>query len=110
MRREGGGPIQEFYEEVFGVDLYANFFMSMCGIPIDPPRSETPLKSFGFYFVNCPNTGTLLKNDFLEAAAKHPLVTSTECMGHLSGSLSSKPPEMSQYDSRGAYWEIFGLS
>jgi hypothetical protein len=78
--REGGGPIQEFYEEVFGVDLYANFFMSMCGIPIDPPRSEKPLKTFGFYFVNCPKTGTLLKNDFLEAAKQHPLVTSVECM------------------------------
>lgn len=78
--REGGGPIQEFHDEVYGVDLYANFFMSLCGIPIDPPRSETPKISYGFYFVNCPYTGTLLKNDFLEEARKHPLVTSVECM------------------------------
>lgn len=62
------------------MDLYANFFMSLCGIPIDPPRSETPKISYGFYFVNCPYTGTLLKNDFLEAARKHPLVTAVECM------------------------------
>eukprot|EP01134_Creolimax_fragrantissima_P002773 CFRG2773T1 len=72
--REGGGPIQEFYLDVYGVDLYANFFLSLCGIEINPPRSEEPLTSQVFYYVNCPKTGKLERNDFLEEAKKDPLV------------------------------------
>jgi hypothetical protein len=41
----GGGPVPQFHQDVYGVDMYINFFMALCGIPINPPKPPKPLCS-----------------------------------------------------------------
>jgi len=56
--RQGGGSLQDFYQEMFGVDFFANFFISTFNIPINPP-----LKTSDFvmadYSITVPKSGIL---------------------------------------------------
>ena len=58
-----------FNTEVWGVNLAENYFVSMMGIPINPPRHDKAIKCMAEYYVNCPTTGTLNKANFFDGGA-----------------------------------------
>ncbi|KNC73051.1 hypothetical protein SARC_14389, partial [Sphaeroforma arctica JP610] len=66
--RLGGGPTNMFNVKCWGVDLAQNYFLSMMGIPINPPRFDSLAMSCAEYFINCPTTGTIETCDFLDDA------------------------------------------
>jgi len=75
--RQGGGPNQMFNELMCGVDIFGNFLMSSCGIPINMPRRE-PEFAMGDYSITAPRTGILVDTSFMEHIEKHPNVVESE--------------------------------
>jgi len=69
--RMGGGRTYQFHKEVWGVDIFLNFFMSCLNIPINPPRPEQPLCAMADYEVSSPTTGILLNTDWLNHVKEH---------------------------------------
>eukprot|EP01135_Chromosphaera_perkinsii_P003988 Nk52_evm1s266 gene=Nk52_evmTU1s266 len=70
--RMGGGEVNNFNTQVWGVNLFENFLLSACGIPINPPRASYPLSFQSHYFVNAETTGTVANNTFLDHLKHHP--------------------------------------
>eukprot|EP00126_Sphaerothecum_destruens_P007358 Sdes_comp19815_c0_seq1m11958 len=72
--RMGGGCVNEFNTQVYGVNLFENFLLSAAGIPINPPVPLNPLCYQSHYFVNAQITGTVAHTKFLEPLKHHPNV------------------------------------
>ncbi|KNC79247.1 hypothetical protein SARC_08357 [Sphaeroforma arctica JP610] len=70
--RMGGGPVPQFHQDVYGCDMYMNFFLALCNIPINPPVPEEPLCTLVSYWIATPTTGTLNSLSFLDAIKAHP--------------------------------------
>ncbi|KNC79057.1 hypothetical protein SARC_08544 [Sphaeroforma arctica JP610] len=70
--RMGGGPVPQFHMDAYGVDMYLNFFLALCDIPINPPLPKEPLCTLVSYWIASPTTGTLNSLDFLEKVKAHP--------------------------------------
>eukprot|EP00123_Amoebidium_parasiticum_P011214 comp20581_c0_seq1/m.26497 comp20581_c0_seq1/g.26497 ORF comp20581_c0_seq1/g.26497 comp20581_c0_seq1/m.26497 type:complete len:488 (-) comp20581_c0_seq1:288-1751(-) len=79
--RMGGGRTHLFHKEVYGVDIFENFFLSALNIPINPPRASVPKCAIGDYEICAEKTGVLLHTRFLDHIKNHPNVT--ECKVHL---------------------------
>ena len=73
--RQGGGSMQIFNSEIYGVDIFANFFISACNIPINPPRSSAT-HGMADYSITCPKTGILMDTNFIDEIKLHPKVIS----------------------------------
>jgi len=70
--RQGGGSMQEFNMAMFDVDIFANFFISTFGIPINPPRAEPAHCAMADYSITCSKTGILRDIDFFETIRNYP--------------------------------------
>eukprot|EP00123_Amoebidium_parasiticum_P011896 comp20974_c0_seq1/m.28084 comp20974_c0_seq1/g.28084 ORF comp20974_c0_seq1/g.28084 comp20974_c0_seq1/m.28084 type:complete len:498 (-) comp20974_c0_seq1:371-1864(-) len=73
--RVGGGQLSQWYQQVYGVSLDLNFFLSACGVPINPPCSETPQCALADYFIIPNKSGKLANTEFLDYLLTHPNVT-----------------------------------
>lgn len=71
--RQGGGSMQEFNMHMHEVDVFANFFISTFGIPINPPRTEA-VCCMADFSITCETTGILMDLDFMESISAHPAV------------------------------------
>jgi len=69
--RQGGGPNQVFNIEMCGVDIFANFFMAMMNIPINPPRHE-PSFAMADYAITSPFSGVLVDDKHADHIRAHP--------------------------------------
>eukprot|EP00121_Abeoforma_whisleri_P016741 Awhi_evm1s15349 len=74
--RMGGGRTHKFNKECMGVDLFDNFVMTACGIPINPPKPSEPILALADYDVCCEVTGTLVEDDWLSNVTDHPNLVS----------------------------------
>eukprot|EP01134_Creolimax_fragrantissima_P007040 CFRG7040T1 len=57
--RMGGGHTYLFHKEIWGVDLFNEFFMSSVGVPINPPRATEPMCGMGDFDIVCSKTGVM---------------------------------------------------
>eukprot|EP00121_Abeoforma_whisleri_P002342 Awhi_evm1s2097 len=70
--RMGGGRTHKFNLECMGVDLFDNFVLTACGIPVNPPKPTEPLCALADYDVCCEVTGTLAEDNWLSNVSDHP--------------------------------------
>lgn len=69
--RIGGGATNETHVACWGVDPMFEFAMCMMDIPINPPRSEAPLVTYGYLLPNAEVTGHLAEQvTFLDLTKK----------------------------------------
>lgn len=69
--RVGGGATNETHVACWGVDPMFEFAMSMLDVPINPPRAERPLVTYGYLLPNAEVTGYLAEDiTFLDVAKK----------------------------------------
>eukprot|EP00123_Amoebidium_parasiticum_P012913 comp21654_c0_seq1/m.30444 comp21654_c0_seq1/g.30444 ORF comp21654_c0_seq1/g.30444 comp21654_c0_seq1/m.30444 type:complete len:484 (-) comp21654_c0_seq1:502-1953(-) len=76
--RVGGECIRPFNKAVYGVDLLVNNILAAFGVPINPPRSETPQCGNVLYAVCADKTGVLMNDRFLDHIKGHPTVFDCE--------------------------------
>jgi len=103
--RQGGGPNQVFNLEMHGVNIFANFFMSACGIPINPPSKETTL-CMADYAITALRTGVLVDDRHMDAIRAHPAVVVVNDFvkpgGKVSGIDSGFPSWINQFIVKGS--------
>eukprot|EP00123_Amoebidium_parasiticum_P013193 comp21821_c2_seq1/m.31090 comp21821_c2_seq1/g.31090 ORF comp21821_c2_seq1/g.31090 comp21821_c2_seq1/m.31090 type:complete len:528 (-) comp21821_c2_seq1:387-1970(-) len=75
--RVGGGQISQYYKIIYGVALDINFFLTACGVPINPPRSPAKC-ALADYFVIPNHTGYLASTGFLDYMKDNPHVIRTQ--------------------------------
>jgi len=67
--RVGGGATQDTHVACWGVDPMFEFALSMLDVPINPPRSQEPLVTYGYLLPNAEVTGHMHEElTFLEKA------------------------------------------
>jgi hypothetical protein len=76
--RMGGGRTHMWHKQVYGVDLFDNFFLASCNIPIDPPRAEKPICALADFDYAAPRTGILKHTDWMDGIQDHPNVVWAE--------------------------------
>lgn len=76
--RVGGGNVQNFQENVYGVDMFANSFLLSMGVPVNPPSSK-PRFGMSDYSFTCGRTGTLMDDTFPERILAIPGVMYSSC-------------------------------
>eukprot|EP00123_Amoebidium_parasiticum_P009713 comp19661_c0_seq1/m.23282 comp19661_c0_seq1/g.23282 ORF comp19661_c0_seq1/g.23282 comp19661_c0_seq1/m.23282 type:complete len:483 (-) comp19661_c0_seq1:147-1595(-) len=64
--RMGGGRTHKFHKDVFDVNMFDNFLMTACGIPICPPVAPEPLCALAEYEVCSEKTGVQLHDRWLD--------------------------------------------
>merc|ERR1711916_367763 len=69
----GGGCMQEFNLEIYGVDVFANFFLSTFGIPINPPTLPAQC-AMADYSITCEKTGIISSLEPFNLIREHPNV------------------------------------
>ncbi|KNC75337.1 hypothetical protein SARC_12133 [Sphaeroforma arctica JP610] len=103
--RVGGASIFDLHKQVYGVDPSVNFFLSAMGIPINPPRFETPQCARLFYLVTAHKTGVFEGETFLDKAKENEHVISTVYFKHkgdkVTGLDKGVPEWIGQFDMKG---------
>eukprot|EP01134_Creolimax_fragrantissima_P006282 CFRG6282T1 len=111
--RVGGGSIFDLHLQVYGVDPSVNFFLSAMGIPINPPRSETPMATRLFYLVTAHKTGIFQDDTFLEKAKESKHITSAVYFKHkgdkVTGLDKGVPEWIGQLEMKGEAADVLGL-
>ena len=74
----GGGRTHMWHRQVWGVDIFDNFFLSACNIPINPPRADKPLCALADFDYAAPTTGVLKDTKWMEKLDGHPNVVWAE--------------------------------
>eukprot|EP00122_Pirum_gemmata_P008669 Pgem_evm1s7998 len=69
--RMGGGQVHMFHKEVTGVDVFDNYLMTACGIPINPPRAAKPLCAISDYEISSEVSGVMVNNKWLDHVLEH---------------------------------------
>ena len=75
--RVGGGSINAIHQNVYGQQPSVNMALAMMGVPINPPRSETPLSCYGFALIGAHKTGQLEQVNYLDDIKENEMVFST---------------------------------
>lgn len=75
------------HKNIWGVDCTLEFLMSLCGIPINPPRYEEPQRSMMHLLVHAPVTGVLNNTNFLDEIRTHPVRVMRRLLRSVSMSL-----------------------
>lgn len=76
--RMGGGRTHMWHKQVWGVDLFDNFFLASCNVPINPPRAPAPLCFLADYDLAAPKTGILTNSTWMDGVQGHPNVVWAE--------------------------------
>lgn len=74
----GGGRTHMWHKQVWGVDLFDNFFLSSCNIPINPPQHAQPACALADYDFAAPKTGILKHTRWMDDIQSHPHVVWAE--------------------------------
>ncbi|KNC82730.1 hypothetical protein SARC_04972 [Sphaeroforma arctica JP610] len=73
--RVGGGPIRYFNNQLYGVELLAEFLMTNMNVPVKPIVKNSG-EGAVTYFLCCPKTGKLLDGNYMDKVAASPGVKS----------------------------------
>ncbi|KNC82874.1 hypothetical protein SARC_04853 [Sphaeroforma arctica JP610] len=72
--RMGGGHTHLYHNEVWGVDLFTEFFMCSIGIPVNPPRAAVPNCAMGDFDIICAKTGIMQNVTWMDHLKENPSV------------------------------------
>lgn len=70
--RMGGGPVPQFHMDVHGCDIYSEFYLALCNIPINPNVPDTRICTLVSYWIATPTTGVLEDLSYIDVIKAHP--------------------------------------